>query len=309
MWEYFRKKYYFKNSEPPFGRGRVRTQNMRNLKNINKKGFTLAEVVTAVGILVIIVGFTGVIFKSGIDAYRQSGANAEILQKFRMITTSLDRDFSQISKDGPLGIRYHSVTGRKISKTGNATDSVRMDGIYYITTGDFQTQNQNNPPTYERSNLARVFISPDTNSMFNTVQPVPLNKCKLARDVMLFTPLEGALPWPVADCCNISLFGLVHGSQDFYLLSNSVPAGMSSNFNEIRRLMCENIGEFRIEWTFGQRYADNTLVWDPVNPPNDSSIDRIPTWPKALKFTFTIYDSKEIIKGGQTFTHIVYLEN
>ena len=32
-------------------------------------------------------------------------------------------------------------------------------------------------------------------------------------------------------------------------------------------------------------------------------------WPKALKFTFTLYDSKAVIKGGRTFTHIVYLDD
>jgi len=32
-------------------------------------------------------------------------------------------------------------------------------------------------------------------------------------------------------------------------------------------------------------------------------------YPRALKFTFTLYDSKNIIKGGRRFTHIVYLEN
>jgi hypothetical protein len=32
-------------------------------------------------------------------------------------------------------------------------------------------------------------------------------------------------------------------------------------------------------------------------------------YPRALKFTFTLYDSKNIIKGGRPFTHIVYLEN
>jgi hypothetical protein len=30
-------------------------------------------------------------------------------------------------------------------------------------------------------------------------------------------------------------------------------------------------------------------------------------WPKALKFTFTLYDSRGVFKEGQTFTHIVYL--
>jgi len=31
-------------------------------------------------------------------------------------------------------------------------------------------------------------------------------------------------------------------------------------------------------------------------------------YPEALKFTFTLYDSKGIIKQGRTFTHIVYLD-
>ena len=35
----------------------------------------------------------------------------------------------------------------------------------------------------------------------------------------------------------------------------------------------------------------------------------IPGLGKALKFTFTLYDSKGIIKDGRTFTHIVYLDN
>jgi len=32
-------------------------------------------------------------------------------------------------------------------------------------------------------------------------------------------------------------------------------------------------------------------------------------YPRALKFTFTLYDSKGIIKNGREFTHIVYLDN
>ena len=29
--------------------------------------------------------------------------------------------------------------------------------------------------------------------------------------------------------------------------------------------------------------------------------------PKALKFTFTLYDSKGILKNGRQFTHIIYI--
>ncbi len=35
----------------------------------------------------------------------------------------------------------------------------------------------------------------------------------------------------------------------------------------------------------------------------------IPGLGRALKFTFTLYDSRGLVKGGRTFTHIVYLDN
>jgi hypothetical protein len=45
----------------------------------------------------------------------------------------------------------------------------------------------------------------------------------------------------------------------------------------------------------------------------DDRIDRahfnkIPGLGRALKFTFTLYDSRGILKEGRTFTHIVYLD-
>ena len=47
-----------------------------------------------------------------------------------------------------------------------------------------------------------------------------------------------------------------------------------------------------------------------IYPPdllNESNFNFIPGLGRALKFTFTLYDSKGIIKGGRVFTHIVYL--
>jgi prepilin-type N-terminal cleavage/methylation domain-containing protein len=42
-------------------------------------------------------------------------------------------------------------------------------------------------------------------------------------------------------------------------------------------------------------------------PLNEDNFDIIPGLGRALKFTFTLYDSKGVIKNGRTFTHIVYL--
>jgi hypothetical protein len=35
----------------------------------------------------------------------------------------------------------------------------------------------------------------------------------------------------------------------------------------------------------------------------------IPGLGRALKFTFTLYDSRGVLKEGRTFTHIVYLDD
>jgi len=41
---------------------------------------------------------------------------------------------------------------------------------------------------------------------------------------------------------------------------------------------------------------------------NEDNFNNIPGLGRALKFTFTLYDSKGIIEDGRTFTHIVYLD-
>jgi hypothetical protein len=42
---------------------------------------------------------------------------------------------------------------------------------------------------------------------------------------------------------------------------------------------------------------------------NEERFNEIPGLGRALRFTFTLYDSKGIIKEGRTFTHIVYLDD
>lgn len=61
--------------------------------------------------------------------------------------------------------------------------------------------------------------------------------------------------------------------------------------------------------TFFNIPTDQINYWGPIydmmyNSTANFSAD---FYPKALKFTFTLYDSKGIIKNGRTFTHIVYL--
>jgi prepilin-type N-terminal cleavage/methylation domain-containing protein len=117
--------------------------------------------------------------------------------------------------------------------------------------------------------------------------------------------------------------------------------------NSIHMLLCEGVGEFKIQgWSDAQRrwvpevdpdgdgdltdshfyIADANSVpgvlypYPPyggvainnINYPrqqiNEANFDAIPGLGRALKFTFTLYDSKGVIKEGRTFTHIVYLD-
>lgn len=111
----------------------------------------------------------------------------------------------------------------------------------------------------------------------------------------------------------------------------------------VHNIMAEGVGEFKIQgWTDNHGwvplekthffknvgYSDN-LSWVLYNPfyggininnlgftdaqvqqyAMQNRLDRIPGLGRALKFTFTLYDSKGIIEDGQTFTHIVYLDD
>jgi prepilin-type N-terminal cleavage/methylation domain-containing protein len=56
----------------------------------------------------------------------------------------------------------------------------------------------------------------------------------------------------------------------------------------------------------GVRIGNITYPREQVNRTN---FNDIPGLGRALKFTFTLYDSKGILTEGRTFTHIVYLDN
>jgi hypothetical protein len=116
--------------------------------------------------------------------------------------------------------------------------------------------------------------------------------------------------------------------------------------NTIHMLLCEGVGEFKVQGWYDAEsrwmpevdpdgngdLSDRDFFLDDVNVPgvlypyppyggvfirsinfsnflvNEANFNWIPGLGRALKFTFTLYDSKGIIKGGRTFTHIVYLD-
>lgn len=119
----------------------------------------------------------------------------------------------------------------------------------------------------------------------------------------------------------------------------------TADANSIHMLLCEGVSEFKIQGWYdtqqqwipevdpdrnGNLSDTHFFLNEPNNVPgllypslggilNINNINysgpvdaehfnTIPGLGRALKFTFTIYDSKGIIKNGMTFTHIVYLD-
>ena len=268
-----------------------------------KKAFTLIELVVAVAILAMVLSFAGVIFKVSIGAYRTATANTEIMQKLRAITDQLNRDFKGLQKDGYLILHSEVQTNRREYQNSDPCN-FRADRLYYFSTGDFQSWFDSNI----RSNIARVYFGHEQLSLFDG--SIPVSEWNLARDVMLLTPGYSSV-----DCNNISYAECkanLGSFEDPNILLDypvTIDAGVPDSF---RNLLCQNVGAVQIEWTDGTKYPDpdnslmwrgddffGTTTWDPSMQPQD--------WPKALKFTFTLYDSKGTLKGGRRFTHIVYL--
>ena len=77
---------------------------------MKKRAFTLVELMVAVGLMGMMIAFTSVIFRFGIDAHRISSAKAEIMQKVRVITEQLNSDERHYSWLLPSTLMYPCPT-------------------------------------------------------------------------------------------------------------------------------------------------------------------------------------------------------
>lgn len=340
-----------------------------------KRAFTLIELMVAIGILAIVLSFAGVIFRVGIDSYRAAIANAEIMQKLRAITNQLNVDFKGLNKDGEIFIVWTAKPLPSNDYKDNDLDGYeRFDRIMFFADGDFQSYKVD---PMVRGNVARIcyIIAKKGNA-----KPQEQDKSHrvLARTQHILTAdhrltdildpngfsddqwhqwnnryeydkisLEAwkRIPWEnKADMLSVISDIKVGDST----ISEAVRGAKvePSDPNTIHMLLCEGVGEFKI-----QGWYDAQQRWVPeVDPDGDGNlkdthffladpnltrvlypyppygavtinnitypreqIDKehfvaIPGLGRALKFTFTLYDSKGIIKQGRTFTHIVYLD-
>ncbi|MHC4165349.1 MAG: PulJ/GspJ family protein [Planctomycetota bacterium] len=351
-------------------------------------GFTLIELMVAMGILAMVMGFASVIFRVSINAHRTALANAEIMQKVRAITDQLNADFKGLNKDGEIFMAWVAKPIAPGDQVDNDLDGYeRFDRVMIFADGDFQSHRAS--PTI-RGNTARIcYMLAAKPAAIAGQPPIKVDGQKrqeriLARNQHIMTD-DPALP----DFLDPNSFT---GSQ-WYEWNNryeydklsleqwkrmpfdskknalSVITGIkvsdptvSEEFwgcnidpadpDSIHMLLCEGVAEFKV-----QSWYDAKQRWIPeVDPDGDGSLvdtdfmttsdgrieseavpgvlypyppygdvqiadvnyprnqvdsahfNDIPGLGRALKFTFTLYDSRGILKEGRTFTHIVYLD-
>jgi prepilin-type N-terminal cleavage/methylation domain-containing protein len=364
-----------------------------------RRGFTLAELVVAIGIMAIVVFIAGTVFKTSIASYRVASAQAEIMQKFRAITDQLNNDFRGLRKDAPMFI-WFQVDPCDVNN--------RLDRIMFFADGDFQSTQTYDTDTNAASpyfgyivpqrsgspvvsNLARILygqaksIDPRDN-----ISKFPYNLRTadriLSKRQHLYIADQDYWQFPdhnfsgflvVDPCFNDRFEHDTNSLSQWQAAANDAaknPTNVNNiitgcfdgnyplinlaNANTLHLLLTENVGSFAVQWSY--YYVDTSVPpnqyvywWPSIDPDGNGNFDdsdfgkaymnldafgfyfntasaSVPYWfqysgaqgfyypnplnpldkpvyPRALKFTFTLYDSRGVFKDGQTFTHIVYI--
>lgn len=123
---------------------------MTNKKN---NAFTIVELVVAMGLLVMLVGLSSMVFSSSVKAHRKAAATIEITRNLRVITEQLTADFRGLRKDAPMMFRFEPVgTDTDGSGTIDADEYVYYDMTHFFADGDFQAMD----PVVS-GNLSRIY--------------------------------------------------------------------------------------------------------------------------------------------------------
>jgi prepilin-type N-terminal cleavage/methylation domain-containing protein len=272
-----------------------------------KKAFTLIELVVAVSLLAIVFFFAGTIFKVSINAYRTACANAEIIQKLRALTDQLNADFKGVilTVGGKVAFAFED------SDIDGQTVPVRSDRIAFFANGDFQSTGQ-----YETTSGDEKTVVGNTAIIYygladmNTTDP---REKILVRRQTILTSDTGLTE-------DFSLYGqteyyrsslselMVDGTFDVNSMMERRRLDLADP-NDLVTYMSEGVDDFTIQYVGTEILPDLSKKFNEWRPDNND----VTGWsnktliPKAFKFTFTLYDSKGVIKNGRTFTHIVYL--
>jgi prepilin-type N-terminal cleavage/methylation domain-containing protein len=261
-----------------------------------RKAFTLIELTVAVGLLAMMISFASLIFDMSIDTHRMAMASAEIMQKLQAITGQLNADFKSQSINLPGKVLFRVV------------GQTRSDSIVFFANGDFQSTGQHKTGSDEKTvagNIAAIYYGLVD---VNTIDP---RKNVLVRRQTILTADTDFDP------CDVQQYGEYwnywngdDGMSPSKLIAkdtNSISVLLDTLLAKeglVPQLtyLAEGVDNFTIQFA---EWNGLKFVWMPKDESEFDKYEVINS--NAFKFTFTLYDSKGILKDGKTFTHIVYL--
>ena len=284
-----------------------------------RKGFTLIELVVAVAILAMVISFSTIVFKVSIKAQRIASANMEIMQKMRAITDQLNADLKGRVANTPGKIGFvrdaRSYKDNKMRYYGTEEKiKVGEDSIVFFANGDFQSTGQ-----YDYEGDEKTVTGTAACIYYGLTNEQGKDKLDPKQKVLIRrqTILTGDKKWDeghdLYDKKEYSIRSLaeelaVLDMDDVNDLMDPVPLTLD-DVNDLSMYMAKGVDDFTIQYVGDENPTESKEFneWRPTD-------DEVLVWPEqliptALKFSFTIYDSRAIIEKGRRFTHIVYLED
>lgn len=122
---------------------------------VSKKAFTIVELLVAMGLVVILVALSSLIFAAGVKAHRLADSTIEITRRAEAVSRQLVADVGGLRTDAPLAIWFENAF---VDTTGDGVADTyrRFDQILFFANGDFQTIKQYNGNTVW-GNVSRIY--------------------------------------------------------------------------------------------------------------------------------------------------------
>ena len=127
---------------------------------MKRRGFTIIEMLVAIGLLTALLAGSAVIFSVSVQAQRTAKATSEISRRLRAITDQLNADFARLQKDAPLAIWFEPEFVRIGPGPNDWIIKNRYDQILFFAVGDVQTTHQYDNGTVNGTisgNVARIY--------------------------------------------------------------------------------------------------------------------------------------------------------
>ncbi len=99
------------------------------------RAFTLIEMMTAIGLLLLIIAGVGIIFKAATGSVSLSQANMEMMSNIRAVQGQIERDIGGLERNGFIVIR---------SREEPVTGGRRFDQLAFLANGSFPNRTGNN---------------------------------------------------------------------------------------------------------------------------------------------------------------------